>query len=240
MNVSTHFSETTQRSLHVDVWRGGACILMILYHFCYDLNYLKIITFDFYHNPFWLTFRTLIVSLFIGIAGISLHLATLYELRIHVFIKRLVILLGCAGLISAVSFILFHERFIFFGILHFIALASVLGLFFRRWFWFNIITGSGLLIIGINVQHSLFNHNMLQWIGLMTHKPATEDYVPLLPWFGLMLLGMALGKYCHNTGFIFKPLRLKGGQQLAWIGQHSLLVYMLHQPFLLGILWVLK
>jgi uncharacterized membrane protein len=239
LNISTHFPSHKQRSLHVDAWRGGACLLMIFYHFCYDLNYLQIVTFDFYHNSFWLNLRTLIISLFVGIAGISLYLATTYQLRVYAFVKRLVILGSCAGLISIVSFLLFQERFIFFGILHFIALASLLGLLVKQWFWFNVISGSGLLLVGISVQHPFFNQNILQWIGLMTHKPATEDYVPLLPWFGLILLGMAGGKYLHKTGVIYRPLRLIFGQQLAWMGRHSLLVYMLHQPILLGILWVL-
>ncbi len=222
------------------MWRGGACVLMIFYHFCYDLNYLQIVAFDFYHHPFWLGLRTLIISLFLGIVGISLHLATANGLRVQAFVKRLVILLGCAILISVVSFILFHKRFIFFGILHFIVLASVLGLLFRRWLWFNLVSGCSLIIVGISVQHSLFNQPFLQWIGLMTHKPFTEDYVPLLPWFGVVLVGMGLGKYLHEKWFIYGQIRSAWGQrQLVWMGRHSLLIYMLHQPILLGGLWIL-
>jgi len=206
------------RSLHVDAWRGTACVLMIFYHFCYDLNYLQIATFDFYHHPFWLSLRTLIISLFLGLVGISLHLATVSGLRVPAFLRRLAVLLGCAGLISVVTFILFHERFIFFGILHFIV---------------------GLLIVGLSVQHSLFNQPFLQWVGLMTHKPSTEDYVPLLPWFGVVLLGMALGKYLHLKGYLYGQMRSVLGRRLAWMGRHSLLIYMLHQPILLGGLWVL-
>jgi len=228
----------SSRSPHIDAWRGTACVLMIFYHFCYDLNYLQIMAFDFYHHPFWLGSRTLIISLFIGIVGISLYLATKRGLRVPAFGKRLAILIGVALLISIVSFIIFHERFIFFGILHFIAVASVVGLLFLRWFWFNIISGISLLIIGFNVQHSWFDQDILQWIGLMTYKPPTEDYVPLLPWFGIVLLGIALGKYLHNNGFIYQPIHSLWGRQLAWMGQHSLLIYILHQPILLGVLWV--
>ena len=225
-----------KRSLHVDAWRGIACVLMIFYHFCYDLNYLQIISFDFYHHSFWLGLRTLIVSLFVGIVGISLYLATATGLP--AIIKRLTILLSCAVLISIVSFILFQERFIFFGILHFIALASVLGLFFLRWFLFNFICGISLLIVGLTIQHSFFDQKILQWVGLMTHKPATEDYVPFLPWFGVVLLGMALGKYLHLGGYLYAH-KFVWRRELIWMGQHSLLVYMLHQPILLGGLWIL-
>ncbi len=238
MNTSIHSPRTVLRSLHVDAWRGIACILMIVYHFCYDLNYLKIVSFDFYYHPFWLNLRTLIVSLFIGIMGISLQLALVYEFNRTAFLKRLSLLLASAFFISLVSFILFQHRFIFFGILHFIAVASILGLLFKRWLWFNVVTGCSLLVIGINVQHPVFNQPILQWIGLMTHKPATEDYVPLLPWFGVVLLGMALGKILHNSGCIYGTNRL-WGRRLAWMGRHSLLIYMLHQPIILGGLWVL-
>ncbi|RKZ73147.1 MAG: hypothetical protein DRR16_33360 [Candidatus Parabeggiatoa sp. nov. 3] len=237
LNTSIHSPRTVLRSLHVDAWRGMACMLMIFYHFCYDLNYLKILSFDFYHHPFWLNFRTLIVTLFIGIMGISLQLATVVQLNRGAFLKRLTLLVSSAGLISLVSLILFQHRFIFFGILHFIAVASVLGLLFKRWLWFNVVIGCSLLVIGINVQHPVFNQPILQWIGLMTHKPATEDYVPLLPWFGVVLLGMALGKVLHNNGSIYGTISL-AGRRLAWMGQHSLLIYMLHQPFILGGLWV--
>lgn len=232
---------TQTRSLQLDMWRGIACILMICYHFCYDLNYLKIASFDFYHNPFWLGLRILIVSLFLVIVGISLHLATSQKIQLRSYLKRLAILLTCALLISIASFMLFHERFIFFGILHFITVASVLGLLFRGKFWLNLATGSALLSIGFigGVQHQLFNQPLLQWIGLMTHKPYTEDYVPLLPWFGLVLLGMALGQLKYNQKIIYKNLNSTLGLRVARMGQHSLLIYMLHQPILLGVLWVI-
>ena len=231
--------KTQIRFLQVDMWRGIACILMIFYHFCYDLNYLKIVSFDFYHQPFWLWLRILIVSLFLVIVGISLHFATCNGVQLRSYVKRLAILLGCALLISIASFVLFHERFIFFGILHFIAVASVIGLLFRGRFWLNIATGCVLLIIGIGIEYPLFNQPFLQWIGLMTHKPPTEDYVPLLPWFGLVLLGMAWGHYLYAQKNRCKPFSSIWGLRVAKMGQHSLLIYMLHQPILLGGLWVI-
>lgn len=232
-------SYSVPRSLRVDAWRGSACLLMIFYHFCYDLNYFNIVRWDFYHHPLWLNLRILIVSLFVGIVGISLYLATVHGLRARTVIRRVLVLLSCALLISLVSGILFQERFIFFGILHFITLASVVGLWFRTYFKLNIIFGIAILIIGVNGQHPFFDQPLWQWLGLMTHKPATEDYVPFIPWFGVMLLGIAFGHWLHRQGYLYDPSPTIGEQQLAKIGQHSLLIYMLHQPILLGGLWVL-
>jgi uncharacterized membrane protein len=231
---------SVQRSSRVDAWRGSACLLMIFYHGCYDLTYLNIVTFDFYHHPFWLSLRILIVSLFVSIVGVSLFLATIDGVHARTVVKRVVILLSCALLISLVSFILFQERFIFFGILHFITLASVLGLLFRTYFRLNIILGTVLLIMGITVQHPLFNQPFWQWIGLMTYKPATEDYVPFIPWFGVVLLGIALGHRLYRQGYLYNLPSSIWEKRLATVGQHSLLIYMLHQPLLLGGLLVLK
>jgi len=233
-------STTPPRAQQVDAWRGIACLLMIFYHFCYDLNYLQILSIDFYRTPFWLGLRFLIVTLFIGIAGISLHLATVNGFRLRWFIRRTMILLSCALLISLVSGLLFQQRFIFFGILHFMTVASVLGLLFRKQFWLNLVGGGGLLLIGMTGQAPIFNHPWLQWFGLMTYKPPTEDYVPLLPWFGIFLLGMALGQYGLTHGYFHRASTNYWLITLARLGQHSLVIYLLHQPVLLGILWSAK
>jgi uncharacterized membrane protein len=237
---SNSTSISTPRALVLDAWRGGASILMIIYHFCYDLNYFKMVAFDFSHQPVWLSFRAVIVTLFVGIVGISLHLATANGLKFHAFIKRLMILLCCAILISIISAVLFKTRFIFFGILHFIALASVLGLLFIRWFWFNLLGGLSLLVIGIKMQHPWFNHPILQWVGLMTYKPPTEDYVPLLPWFGIILLGLFVGKILHQQGYWYRQVSSSWVPRLAVIGQHSLLIYLVHQPLLMGGLLIVQ
>jgi uncharacterized membrane protein len=94
--------------------------------------------------------------------------------------------------------------------------------------------------MGITVQHPLFNQPFWQWIGLMTYKPATEDYVPFIPWFGVVLLGIALGHRLYRQGYLYNLPSSIWEKRLATVGQHSLLIYMLHQPLLLGGLLVLK
>jgi len=235
-------SGISQRLPLVDLLRGLAVGLMVAYHFCYDLDYFGLADFDFYREPFWLYARGLIVGLFLLLVGVSLVLATAEEVRWPAFGRSLGILMLCALLISGVSYIQFTQRWIFFGVLHFIAVASVLGLLFIRRYWFNLITGAGLLGLGLLYQHAAFDQPALQWLGLMTFKPATEDYVPLLPWFGVVLIGMFMGqsvpRHASLRGWLSRPVQHPLGRWLVVSGRHSLGVYLLHQPVLMGVLWL--
>jgi len=237
-------SSQKQRYMIVDVLRGLAIAMMFHYHFSFDLNHFGFISQDFYRDAFWLNYRTLIVSLFLSLVGISLVLATQRRFNPKSYFRRLGMLVGFAALVSLASYIQFADRMIFFGILHFIAVASVLGLAFTRFYWLNLMLGTGLIILGSQFQHIMFNQAWLQWIGLMTHKPFTEDYVPLLPWFGVVLLGIFIGKLV----FVKQPqawlIHWQSEQPLMRLlsfgGKHSLIIYMLHQPVFMGLLYLVS
>jgi uncharacterized membrane protein len=223
----------------VDVLRGVAIALMVAYHFCFDLNYFGAIHTSFNDQPFWLASRALIVSMFLGLVGASLVLAANAGRR-RSFWRRNGMVAACCALVSLSSFSMFPQRWIFFGVLHFILLASFLGPFFLRWHRANLVLGATLVALGVWVRHPVFDQPWLQWVGLMTFKPATEDYVPLLPWFGVVLIGM----------FAAQVLLAARGPLMSWqasrvpsryaalAGRHSLAIYMLHQPLLLGVLYM--
>jgi uncharacterized membrane protein len=221
------------RLVAIDALRGCAIALMVAYHFCFDLQYYGWIQTNFNEDPFWLWSRTIIVSLFLCVAGISLVLANRNGISWPGFQKRFGILAGCAALTSVSSYLLFPQSWIFFGVLHFIAVASVLGLGFLRYPRLALLVGIVLIALGCFVQLPFFNQTGLQFIGLMTYKPVTEDYVPLLPWFGVVLVGMFMGS---KTPLLKWPR----AAFLAYIGRHSLLIYMLHQPLLLAMLYLIK
>ncbi len=84
-----------------------------------------------------------------------------------------------------------------------------------------------------------FDARALSWLGFTTHKPATEDYVPLAPWAGVVFVGIAVGARARARS-AFRPLAplAAAPRWLRWLGRHSLVVYMVHQPILLGVLWV--
>ena len=232
----------TSRYQLIDVLRGVAIVLMVFYHFCYDLTYFQLANFDFYRDPFWLNLRTLIVSLFLGLVGVSLILATEHGINKRRYFKRLGLLLLFALAISINSYFMFPGRTIVFGILHFIAFASVAGLLFVRWPYVSLVVGGGIIILDRFYQHAFFDQAGVHWLGLMTHKPATEDYVPVIPWFGVVLIGIFLGHQLQRmpalrfiTSWQSNTPLARG---LALAGRHSLLIYVLHQPILLGFLWL--
>jgi uncharacterized membrane protein len=230
-----------ERVFIVDAVRGIAVMLMMGFHFCFDLNYFKLASFDFYFGPFWLAARAMIVTLFLLLVGVSLQLASTGRLNIRAYSRRLALLAACAGIVSASSYGIFPNSGIFFGVLHFILVASILGLIFTRFNYLNLMLGTGWILAGLAYQNAWFDQAWLNWIGFMTHKPVTQDYVPLFPWFGVVLLGLFMGRWLasHETAAAWKGVG-KLPLTLLWLGRHSLVVYMLHQPLLLGALYLVS
>ncbi|MBI1423389.1 MAG: DUF1624 domain-containing protein [Gammaproteobacteria bacterium] len=239
MNTATH--ATSPRFEMVDALRGLAILMMFSFHFSFDLNYFHFIQTDFYHNPFWLNYRIVIVSTFLSVMGMSLYIAHHKQVQLHKYLRRLFILLACAGLVSLGSYLMFPQGMIFFGILHFIAAATILALPFVRLYWTNLIAGVAIIVLGSTVKHPFFDQAPLQWIGMMTHKPVTEDYVPLFPWFGVVLLGIFFARWAwtarHFPAISQWRSRLAALRVLRFGGRHSLLIYMVHQPIFIGILY---
>jgi len=228
---------TQQRLILIDALRGVAIVLMVVFHLCYDLSYFGLVGFDFYNDSFWLNARTFILSSFLLLVGVSLVLSSARGLFNRRYVWRLAYLTASALLVSLGTWWMFGERLVFFGVLHFIALASLLGLLFVRAGRFNVVFGVVLILIGSQYQSTWFDEVGRRWIGLMTYKPGTEDYVPLLPWFGVVLLGIAAGPGLLRLAGRCELLRRNGlVAGLAFGGRHSLLIYLLHQPVLIGLL----
>jgi uncharacterized membrane protein len=222
----------------IDALRGVALCLMIVYHFAFDLRFYGVTASDFEHDPFWLGFRAIIVSLFMGLVGVSLVLADRAAASAARFWRRVAIIVACALAVSAASWFAFPRSFIYFGILHCIAVASVLAWPFVRRPAIAFVAGSAIIVAGLTLSHAAFDTPVLSAMGFVTHKPYTEDYVPLAPWSGVVFVGIALGQLLARRSFgIVAPLA-NAPRFLRWLGRHSLAVYMIHQPILLGGLWL--
>jgi len=222
----------------VDALRGGALCLMFVYHFAFDLRFHGVIAVDFEHDPFWLGFRAVIVASFMALVGVSLVLADRAGVTPARFWRRIGVIAACALAASAASWIMFPRTFIYFGILHAIAIASVLAWPLARRPGIAFAIGCVVIVAGFGWSNPVFDAGPLSWVGFVTGKPATEDYVPLAPWAGFTFLGIALGHRLARGAFsALAPVAAAPGW-LRWLGRHSLAVYMVHQPILLGALWL--
>ena len=238
MKSSTDISRADgQRLDRLDALRGLAMLWMIGFHFGFDLNHLGWITprQSFHHDPFWTTQRTLIVSLFLLCAGLGQALAWQAGQGWPRFWRRWGQVLACAVLVSAGSALMFPASWISFGVLHGMAvmlLAARLLAPLGRALW---PLGGLLLLLPRWLSHPFFDTRWTHWVGLVTHKPVTEDFVPVLPWLGLMLWGLAAGQW-----LLASRRGVLAGAMPAWLqpvctlGRWPLTVYMLHQPLLIG------
>ena len=222
----------------VDALRGIAILAMIAYHFSYDLRFYGVVAWDFEHGPFWLVTRTLIAGTFLMVAGVGLVLADRAGAPPSHFWKRFGVIAACALAASIGSYMVFPRTFIYFGILHCIAAASVLAWPLVRRPRFALLAGIVVIGAGVFCSNTAFNDRLMSMVGFMTFKPPTEDYVPLFPWAGAMLIGIAAGHALVKLDF--RPLAplARCPRWVAWAGRHSLAIYMIHQPVLFATLWL--
>jgi len=222
----------------VDVLRGLAILAMIAYHFSFDLRYFGVTHSDFEHAAFWLSARATIVTAFLLLVGVSLALADANGVAFARYARRVARIAGCAILVSIASYALFPQTFIYFGVLHCIALVSVLAWPLRGKPRAAVAAGIAIVLAGLLLANAHFDPRPLSWIGFMTHKPATEDYVPVFPWAGVVLIGIGAGHWLRHRAYAPIAAFANAPHWLAFLGRHSLAVYMVHQPILLGALWV--
>ena len=228
---------TRQRYDRLDALRGAAIVWMALFHLVFDLNLYGLIEprQNFYRDPFWTGQRTAIVSLFLLCAGLGQAVALEASQGWPRFWRRWAQVAGCALLVSLGSAWMFPRSWISFGVLHGMAVmliaARLLGPL-RGWLW---LLGAVAIALPWWLQHPFFDSRLTIWVGLVTRKPVTEDYVPVLPWLGVMLWGLAAGQWllAHRRGLLAGVVPA-GLQPLALLGRWPLSFYMLHQPAFIG------
>lgn len=233
----------------IDALRGIAIVWMTVFHFCFDLTHFGYLRQDFYNDPFWTWQRTAIVSLFLFCAGLGQAVAVAQRQDARRFWKRWAQVAACALLVTAGSWFVFPKTFIYFGVLHGIALMLVVVRFtsgWGRWLWLAGALAIGLKFAAIGLHAAWPGADFLDakpwnWLGLVGRKPQTEDYVPLIPWLGVMWWGMAAGQWllAHRSTQLARPMPAVT-RPLSWLGRWSLSWYMLHQPVLFGILLSLR
>ena len=231
--------DATARIGGLDALRGIAIVAMVVYHFCFDLRFFRLTRWDFEHDPLWLTARAAILSSFLLIAGISAALARRDPHADARWPRHVAMIGGAAALVTAASLMMFPRSFIWFGVLHAIAVSLIVAQPLTGRPRAAALAGVVVIVAGLTLSSPLFDNRSLGWLGFMTHKPVTEDYVPMFPWTGVLLLGIAAGHaLVHNRFALLSPLG-RAPRALRFLGRHSLAVYLVHQPLLLGALEVM-
>ncbi|HOV82362.1 MAG TPA: heparan-alpha-glucosaminide N-acetyltransferase [Methanothrix sp.] len=237
------------RFWEVDLLRGTAVVSMVLYHLAFDLNYFQIYRIDVASGPALAAAR-ITLSLFLLLAGLSLTLSRSRSrlsgqksgYLLHLAERALFILLLAMG-ISVVTYHFLGECFIAFGALHLIAISLLFAYPFLGMGRNNFIFGMLIIVAGLYLPALSVGHPWLLWLGLSPPGYCSVDYTPVVPWFGVVLIGAALGDLLY-PGFqrkirlpdweSFAPVRV-----LAMLGRHSLAVYLIHQPALIALLYLI-
>lgn len=224
----------------VDAARGLAIMMMVAYHIAFDIQYFGIANVDLQGIPLTLLQRVT-GTLFVLIAGVSL---TLSESRnregyLH-YVKRGLMLGAVALLITVATWIYPHDGFIQFGVIHMIALSTLIAPLFFRFGWVNAVLGAAIVLAGIGTGGIQVSTHALFWLGINDPGYHALDNYPMLPWFGVVLIGIWLGQTLFPAGAVKRAARLPCEAALAVLGRNSLAIYLTHQLVLVGIIMALR
>lgn len=235
---------TSNRIWQIDFIRGIAIILMIIFHLIVDLKEFYAYNLD-YFGGFWYLEGKFSAILFMLICGVSSTLgrsSTLHGYKVFMW----------SMVLTAVTYVYNENCYILFGILHFLGISLLSVRIMRKLSipWLLLVSCATILVGQLFAARFVTNPYLFP-IGLMTSTFVSMDYYPLFPWYGVFLWGLILGKILSTNkkrlGIcqvprmqLESPTHLKPfREKIIWLGQHSLVVYLIHQPLLLGFLYIL-
>lgn len=226
----------------VDVARGLALLAMASYHLSWDLADFGFLSPTFPFTPPMRLYSHAIASAFLALSGLSLALAHRDRLDLPAFARRFAWVAGAAALVTIGSFAFAPGMTIWFGILHCIAAASLVALpLIEAPAAASLAAGAAAIALPAFVQSPAFDSPALVWTGLGEALPNTLDWRPLLPWAGVALVGLGAARLPGVLPWLTRPgrfrARLGPSRAIAFAGRHSLAVYLVHQPILIGLVW---
>ena len=238
----------------IDSVRGIAILMMIVFHTVFDLSFFAIYPVD-VATGFWRYFAYATASLFLLIVGISLvvsHARASARLSGFPLAKKFILrgagIFSLGLLVTLATWLYIPTGFILFGILHLIGVSVMLSPLFFRLKKYNLLAGLACIAIGLFVIPSInpvtiplpdIAALLLLPLGLHSAAFWSVDYTPLFPWFGMVLAGLGIGEYLYGNGvrhFTMPRLPDYFIQPLSFLGRHSLLVYLVHQPVIILLL----
>lgn len=234
-----------------DALRGLSLISMIIYHAMWDLVYIFGVSADWYRSEVAFVWQQSICWTFIILSGFCWHFG-------RNKLKRGIIVLAGAIIINAVTVLFMPENAIRYGVLSLIAAGTLIlipldKLLRRLSPYIGLILSVGLFFITRNVPsgylgfgsldmaelpYSLYTSGLTAWLGFPDADFSSTDYFPIIPWLFLYLCGYFL-YYIFRRLSLLKHLSAFSIPPLEFLGRHSLIIYMLHQPVIYGVLWLI-
>ncbi len=239
----------SKRFWEIDFLRGIAIIMMVIYHLIYNLSYFGAYNIK-ANSGFWLYFARTTATIFIFLVGVSLTLSFSKAMKTNLNKKKLFRKYLSRGLkifswgliITLVTWVFLREGCVVFGILHLIGISIILTYPFLKLHLWNLLIGILLIFLGLYLKGLTFNFFWLVWLGFKPAHFYTVDYFPLLPWFGVILVGLFFGNlfypdysrkfHLHDFSdfYIIKSF--------CFLGKHSLFIYLIHQPLIIVFLYL--
>ncbi len=234
----------------IDELRGLAVIAMVLYHTIYSMTFIFNLEFSYPIMRAILPYQPIIPIVFITLCGISCSFS-------HSNLKRGLILFSISIAVTLVTALILPSEIIIFGILHFLSAALILYAILQKAInkvpvTLGIIISLILFSIAYNIPKGYIGlepfacFRLPQWlysfyplfiVGLPSNDFYSADYFPIIPYIFLFLFGTFLGKLITTRDFP-KWMSKKICPPLDFIGKHALVIYILHQPVIIGILYV--
>ncbi len=234
-----------KRLLLLDDLRGFFILLMVLYHMFFDIVFIFGVHLPFYVDVI-MPIQPIIPLGFAIIAGFGCFLS-------NNNIKRGAVVFGCGLIVSISTLIAMPQQAVVFGVLSMLGIGTAIcGLLKKQLLKINPVIGcilsAGLFILcflavyllpvpEVIASSSLYNNNLLMLIGYPAPSFTSSDYFPLTPWVFSILFGFFLAKIVLKSppNFLYNSYI----KPLGFFGRHSLIVYMLHQPLLYAVLFVI-
>jgi uncharacterized membrane protein len=228
----SHFSSNgISRNYEIDLLRGLAIVLMVIFHFGYDLTVFGWADFSTGKDIEWRIFRSVIVSSFLLAVGMSSYLAYQKSINTKKLTKTVGKLFAVSVFITLGSLLMHPSTWVYFGIIHFITLALPISVLFVRAPYIALVIGTACILgywVGILNLFPIWEWSVLH-LGIPTR---TVDLVSFFPWIGVVLIGVFV-MYKELFHIEIKPSAFSN--KLAFLGQHSLIIYLVHQPILYGL-----